>query len=271
MHIRKTYIATAVLVVLCGASGVAGGMLAQHMRNNQTTTNSVSEVSGSGAHLASKSSSTTIAGLASNISPAVVDITTQSTTFSFFGGPQSQQGAGTGMILTSSGYILTNNHVLPVDNGTITVTTQNGKQYTANVVAANTNKDLALLKIKASGLPTVTLGDSSQEVVGGGVIAIGNALGQFSNSVVSGIISGLNRSVQAGDSGSMSTESLSGMLQTSAAINPGDSGGPLIDIDSGTVIGIDTAVSSNGQGIGFAIPINEAKTFIAPYVNHSSV
>jgi serine protease Do len=87
------------------------------------------------------------------VSPAVVDITTQSTTFSFFGGPQTQQGAGTGMILTSSGYILTNNHVLPVNGGTINVTLQSGKQYNARVVTANTSQDLALLKINGNGLP----------------------------------------------------------------------------------------------------------------------
>lgn len=271
MRIQKTFVAIAALVVVCGVSGAAGGILAEHLRHTQGAANTISEVStGSSATLSSKSSDVSIPSIVAKTSPAVVDITTQSTTFSFFGGPQTQQGAGTGMILTSSGYILTNNHVLPVDGGSITVTMQNGKQYNAKVVAADANQDLALLKIKGSGLPTVALGDSSQEQVGSSVIAIGNALGQFQNSVVTGIISGTGRSVQASDQGSASSESLTGLFQTDAAINPGDSGGPLIDLSTGAVIGMDTAVASDGQGIGFAIPINAAKSFVAPYVNNGS-
>ncbi len=274
MQIRKLYIAAAGLVVLSGVAGAAGGILAQHIHTTQNA-NSVSEVTGdTNVHLTSASQGTeqSIASLVSSLSPAVVSITTQSTSYSFFGGPQTTQGAGTGMILTSSGYILTNNHVLPADSGAITVTMLSGKQYTAHVVAADATKDLALIKINASGLPTVTLGDSSQEQVGNSVVGIGNALGQFQNSVINGIISGTNRSVQASDSNSISgSESLSGLLQTDAPINPGDSGGPLIDQSTGEVIGIDTAVSSNAQGIGFAIPINEAKSFIAPYVDHVSI
>ena len=271
MQIRKSYAAAAGLFILCLLSGLAGGALAVHIRRDQANGNTVSEVSGgSSANLTSKSSTASIPSIVSNVSPAVVNITTQSTTFSFFGGPQTQQGAGTGMILTSSGYILTNNHVLPVNGGSITVTTQSGKQYNGKVVAASTSQDLALIKINGSGLPTVTLGNSSNEQVGNSVIAIGNALGQFQNSVVDGIISGTNRSVQASDEGSTNSESLTGLFQTDADINPGDSGGPLIDLSTGTVIGIDTAVASDGQGIGFAIPINEAKAFIAPYVNNGS-
>lgn len=268
MRIQKSFVLVAALVIVCGASGAAGGILAQHLRHNQQSGNTVSEVTTKGnATLSSKSTDVSIPSTVAKVSPGVVDITTQSTTFSFFGGPQTQQGAGTGMLLTSSGYILTNNHVLPVDGGTITVTLQSGKQYTAKVVAADAQKDLALLKIKGSGLPTVTLGNSDQEQVGSSVLAIGNALGQFQNSVVTGIISGTGRSVQASDQGSASSESLNGLFQTDAAINPGDSGGPLIDLGTSAVIGMDTAVASDGQGIGFAIPINEAKSFVAPYVN----
>jgi serine protease Do len=272
MQIRKPFVLIAALVIACGASGAAGGIFAEHLRHNQQGANTISEVTtGGNATLSSKSSDFSIPSIVSKVSPAVVDITTQSTTFSFFGGPQTQQGAGTGMILTSSGYILTNNHVLPVNGGTINVTLQSGKQYNARVVTANTSQDLALLKINGNGLPTVTLGDSGQEQVGSSVIAIGNALGQFQNSVVTGIISGTNRSVQASDQGSASSESLTGLFQTDAAINPGDSGGPLIDLATGGVIGIDTAVARDGQGIGFAIPISVAKSFITPYVNNGQV
>lgn len=172
------------------------------------------------------------------------------------------------MIVSSDGYILTNNHVLPINSSDITVTLHNKKQYHASVVGTNSAKDLALIKINASNLPTVSLGDSSQLQAGQAVIAIGNALGQFSDTVDQGIISGLNRSAVASDGNSYAatSESLTGLIQTDALINPGDSGGPLIDIETGQVIGMDTALASNSQGIGFAIPINQAKNFINQYL-----
>ena len=119
-----------------------------------------------------------------------------------------------------------------------------------------------------SRLTTVKLGNSDNEVVGDGVVAIGNALGQFQNTVTSGIISGLNRSITASSESGLSSESLSGIFQTDAAINPGNSGGPLIDSSTGLVIGINTATSAQGQNLGFAIPINRAKAFVAPYVGN---
>jgi len=209
----------------------------------------------------------TIPGLVKKYVPAVVAITTTSTTYSFFGGPITQQGEGTGMILTSNGYILTNNHVVPPGSQSPTITLTNQKTYTAQIIANDPTDDLALLKINATGLPTVSLGDSSVEVTGDPVIAIGNALGEFQNTVTNGIISATNRSITASDSANNgASESLSGLFQTDAAINPGNSGGPLIDIDSGLVIGINTATSSTGQNLGFSIPIDTAKSFIAPYV-----
>lgn len=269
MRTRKLYLLGAIMVILSGAGGATGGYLASQLH---TAGNSAAASNAAHARLTSQGSGGSIPALVKSIGPAVVSITTKSTTYSFFGGPVAQEGAGTGMILTGNGYILTNNHVLPIGGGSMTVTTESGKQYAARVVAANTQQDLALVKINASGLPTVTLGDSSAEGVGDGVIAIGNALGQFQNSVVSGIISGMDRAVVASDGGSMNGgESLSGLLQTDAAINPGDSGGPLVDVATGTVIGMDTATSSDGQDISFAIPINQAKSFVAPYVNIKSV
>ena len=272
MRIRKLYAVSAGLMLLSGVCGAAGGLLVEHY-HGIATGNVVSEVTPqtSKANLTSASSTESVPSLVAHNSPAVVSITTQSTTYSFFGGPITEDGAGTGMILTSDGYILTNNHVLPVDGGAITVTTESGSQYSAKVIATNPTEDLALIKVNASNLPTITLGDSSLEGPGDNVVAIGNALGQFQNSVMTGVISGLNRSVQASDEDGLGGESLSGLLQVDAAINPGDSGGPLIDASTGTVIGMDTAVSSDAQGIGFAIPINEAKNFIAPYVSTRAV
>lgn len=269
MKVRTGYVAVAMLVIASGAAGAVGGVVAQHLYADKNANSAVSVVytPSNNAKLTAQSANNSIPDLVSRVSPAVVDITSRSTSYSFFGGPVTSQGSGTGMILTSNGYILTNNHVLPTGGSDITVELASGKQYTAKVVATNARKDVALVKINASGLPTVTLGNSTQEQIGSEVIAIGNALGQFQNSVVHGIISGTGRAVQASDQGTGSSESLSGLFQTDAAINPGDSGGPLVDVGTGTVIGIDTAVASNGQGIGFAIPINVAKTFIAPYVN----
>ncbi len=215
---------------------------------------------------ATNSSNLTIPDLVNQYSKAVVTITTQSTAYSFFGGPVTSQGEGTGMILTANGYILTNNHVVPQGTNNISVNLSNQKSYSGTIVASDPTDDLALLKINASGLPTVKLGDSSSVKVGDGVIAIGNALGQFQNTVTSGIISALNRSITASDASSANSESLSGLFQTDAAINLGNSGGPLISTDSGLVIGINTATSQQGQDLGFSIPINTAKAFVAPYV-----
>lgn len=196
--------------------------------------------------------------VAKQVSPSVVSITSQSTGFSFFGSSQTEQGAGTGIIVSSNGLIMTNNHVI-AGASELDVFTSDGHEYkNAKVVAADTNNDLAFVQISASGLPAAKLGDSSTVQVGTEVIAIGNALGQYQNTVTQGIISGVGRPVQAGDEEGGSTEQLQNLFQTDAAINPGNSGGPLVDV-RGDVIGINTAVASDAQGIGFAIPINEAK------------
>ena len=167
-------------------------------------------------------------------------------------------GGGSGFIITPDGYIVTNKHVVIDETAKYTVLLGE-KKYQAKVLARDNVSDLAILKIEANNLPTVELGDSSNLKVGQTVIAIGNALGEFSNSVSKGVISGLSRSVLAdGESGS---EQLVGVIQTDASINPGNSGGPLLNI-SGQVIGINTAVAQGAQGIGFAIPIDEVKSAI---------
>lgn len=196
--------------------------------------------------------------VAKNVSPSVVSIVSETASIGFLGRAQSQQGAGTGMIVSTDGLILTNNHVVDgVD--TLSVFTSDGKEYkNAKVVARDTQNDIAFLRINASGLKAVKLGDSSAVSVGTRVIAIGNALGQFQNTVTEGIISGLGRPVRAGTEQGGDVEQLQNLFQTDAAINPGNSGGPLVDL-SGHVIGINTAVAGNAQSIGFAIPINLAK------------
>jgi serine protease Do len=203
--------------------------------------------------------------VAKKVSPSVVSITSKAVTRGFFGNLQQTQGAGTGMIVTSDGLILTNRHVVDDATANYTVITNDGKSYPAKVVSRDTVNDVAFVRITASGLPAVQLADSGAVQVGQRVVAIGNALGQFQNTVTDGIISGLARGVTAGDSSGMSnsSEELQNLLQTDAAINPGNSGGPLVNLD-GQVVGINTAVAGQGaQNIGFAIPINEAKPLIA--------
>jgi len=171
-----------------------------------------------------------------------------------------QVSGGTGFIVTTDGLIVTNRHVVDQDSAEYTVITNDGERYEAQVLARDTLNDIAILKIQADNLPVLDLGDSDAVRIGQTVIAIGNSLGEFSNTVTKGVISGINRRVVAGDS-SGSSEVIDGAIQTDAAINPGNSGGPLLDL-FGKVIGVNTAVSREGQLIGFAIPINEVASVI---------
>lgn len=214
--------------------------------------------------------------IAAKVGPSVVSINvvTMQTTDTFFG-PQStnEQAAGTGIIVSKDGIIMTNRHVVPVGTTKVTVTLADGTVFDNAKVLSRTSAsdglDVAFIKIqnlKGKQLVPVQLGDSSAAKVGDSVLAIGNALGQFQNTVTAGIISGFGRQIQASDgSGTFGqaadTEDLGNLLQTDAAINPGNSGGPLVNM-SGQVIGMNTAVAGDAQGIGFAIPINDLKSLI---------
>lgn len=169
-------------------------------------------------------------------------------------------GGGTGFVVSSDGLILTNKHVVSEENADYTVVTNDGHKYEAEVLATDPFNDLALLKVEGIDLKPLVLGDSDNIVIGQTVIAIGNALGEYRNTVTKGVISGIGRTITAGDSRGFS-ETLENVIQTDAAINFGNSGGPLINLE-GEVIGINTAIASQGQLIGFAIPINQAKTAI---------
>ncbi|MFA7253676.1 MAG: trypsin-like peptidase domain-containing protein [Patescibacteria group bacterium] len=194
------------------------------------------------------------------VSNSVVSITQKSTVQTILGSYETQ-AAGTGFIITSDGLILTNKHVVSDTNGTYTVIMRDGKTYDAKVQSLDPVNDLAVIKVEARNLPVVELGDSDQLQVGQWVITVGNALGQFQNTVTSGIISAKGRKIDASSASGSSSETLSDLLQTDAAINSGNSGGPLVNL-AGQVIGINTAVASGAQGIGFAIPINAAKSAI---------
>jgi serine protease Do len=194
-------------------------------------------------------------------SPAVVSITGQTQSVDFFGNVNNSETAGTGFLVSKDGLILTNKHVVSDSGVTYNVYTSDGKMYKAKIQATDPSNDIALLKIDASNLPYLTLGDSNSLQIGQEVVAIGNALGQYQNTVTTGVISALDRSIQAGSEYSSGTESLSDVIQTDVAINLGNSGGPLINLD-GQVIGINTATDQQGQSLGFAIPINDAKGFL---------
>jgi serine protease Do len=200
-------------------------------------------------------------------------LTTSQQAATYYNRGYEQQGAGTGMIVTADGYIMTNNHV--VDGAdTVTVVLPNGSTYdNVQVVGSDPLNDVAFLKIKnVKDLPTVVFGDSKTVRVGQNVIAIGNALGQYQNTVTSGIISGTGRPVTASSDGTATgnTESLSDLIQTDAAINPGNSGGPLLNF-KGQVIGINTAVASDAQGIGFSIPIGATKGILTHLIKTGKI
>ena len=171
-------------------------------------------------------------------------------------------GGGSGFIITSDGLIVTNRHVVDDGNASYRVALADGREFDAEVKAKDEVLDFALLKINATDLPVVALGDSDAIRIGQSVVAIGNALSEFANTVTSGVVSGINRRVVAGDGAG--SEVIEEAIQTDAAINPGNSGGPLITV-RGEVIGINTAVSQQGQLVGFATPINAVKPLIASF------
>ena len=200
-----------------------------------------------------------ISSVAEKVAPSVVSIVTSSV--NRYTLDTEQSGAGTGVILSSNGYILTNKHVVK-DSTQLTVITSDGEMYdNVKVIFQDPFNDLAFLKVSnPKNFKPIEIGDSKTVKVGQSVIAIGNSLGQYQNTVTRGIISGTNRSITAQGS-DQSVENLTDMLQTDAAINPGNSGGPLVNA-GGQLIGINTAVTRGANGLGFAIPISAAKGVI---------
>jgi serine protease Do len=258
-------LASAALTILISASaGFGGGWLAA---NNGQNINR-----GSTNQQAILSESQVINEIVEKVGPSVVSIDVKGSARSggFFGYYQDYEtsSAGTGIILSSDGYIITNRHVVPEGTTDVNVTLSDGKVLEDVTVVGRTNQndslDIAFLKIndaEGAELRPATIGDSNALKVGDKVVAIGNALGQFENTVTSGIVSGFGRSVVAGDF--YSSESLQNLIQTDTAINQGNSGGPLVNID-GEVIGVNTAVAGGGaENIGFAIPANDIKSLIA--------
>jgi len=185
------------------------------------------------------------------VTPAVVTI--QSQGGGLVGGAS---GTGSGFIYAADGWIVTNRHVVE-DAAELLVVLNDGRQFPGEVYGLDTLTDLAIVKIDATDLPTASIGSSSNLEPGQVAIAIGNPLG-YENTVTTGVVSGLGRQIRASDAAQTSSEQLNNLIQTDAAINPGNSGGPLVN-SAGQVIGVNTAVSQSGQGLGFAIPIDVAK------------
>lgn len=259
------------LILVAFIVGVGGTILyeQEQVQNNQPITQ-LSKPKNDGNTVVTKQEAD-IAGVAEKVAPSVVSILTKSQAASFQG-VLEQDGAGTGIILSKDGYILTNKHVV-AGADTVTVVTSDGTSYdNVKVVGTDPLNDIAFVKIDGvSNLTPAELGDSTSVRIGQSVVAIGNALGQYQNTVTSGIISGLNRSVTAGlESGSSDTETLTDLIQTDASINPGNSGGPLVNL-AGQVIGINTAIASDANGIGFVIPISSTKGVIQGVLDHGTV
>ena len=229
--------------------------LNSHMHSSASNGNSLTFTEGS------------IASVANSVSKSVVSIITSTTQKSILSTGSSATAAGTGFILSSDGYIATNKHVVSGANK-IGVLLDDGTAFEdVELIGTDPLNDFAIIKIKdAKDLTPIKLGDSKTTTAGQQVIAIGNALGAYQNSVTSGIISGKGRSLTATDSSRTQYETLSDMIQTDAAINGGNSGGPLLNA-AGEVIGINTAYASQGNNVGFAIPISSVKGIIKNVLN----
>jgi S1-C subfamily serine protease len=201
-----------------------------------------------------------IVQVAAEASRSVVTIATSGATgLSPFSAPLT--GAGSGFVVSSDGLILTAHHVVSGVTS-LTVTLPDGRGVSATVVATDPAHDVALVKAPATGLVPLPLGDSSNLTVGQLAIVVGSPLGTFDDSVTSGIVSALDRTISVAEPGARSQMQLSDLIQTDAAINPGDSGGPLLDA-SGNVIGVITAQASGAQGVGFAVPIDAARALLS--------
>ena len=258
---------SAVALVLAAAMGFAGGFVGAKFGGNgkvviqqvapSSTADSASGSDSSITAASSSGSSLTTEQVADLVSPSVVVITTEQVVYSqwsWYGQNQVESGAGSGVIISSDGYILTCAHV--VDGASTITVTIGDKDYTATLVGEDTTSDIAVIKIDADGLTPATVGNSDSLKVGQSVMAVGNPLGELGGTVTGGMISALNRSVTIQGSSSVNTMSL---IQMDASVSPGNSGGGLFNMN-GELVGIVNAKSSSSdaEGLGFAIPINDA-------------
>jgi serine protease Do len=256
---RAFFILIAVVVLLGAVS--AGAVGNQLLRGGTISGQSLSLGTGKDGNQTVTQTESDIASVVDKVTPSVVSVTTSIKARSYYG-TTDEQAAGTGILVSSDGYVITNNHVID-GASTVSVFDSNGDEYdNVKVIGRDPLNDIAFLKIDANKTFTAAeIGDSSTVKIGQQVVAIGNALGQYQNTVTSGIISGTGRPVTATDDNGSNGESLVDLLQTDASINPGNSGGPLLNL-AGQVIGINSAVA-DANGIGFSIPINSEKGVLA--------
>lgn len=253
---RGIFVVAAVLLIAgCFAAGFFGSLLSYQFKNYVSTQQLTNNDDGNKIVTQEEEG---IADVAQKVAPSVVSVVTSLTKSSAYYGAQEYEGAGTGIIVGANGYIVTNKHVVEGAN-TVSVVLSDGTTYNdVKVIGTDPLNDVAFLKIPdVTDLPAAELGDSKTVRIGQKVIAIGNALGQYQNTVTSGIISGTGRPVTAQSSTGV-LETLNDLIQTDAAINSGNSGGPLLNLQ-GQVIGINTAVAEDAQSIGFSIPIAAIK------------
>ncbi len=267
-HPRNVLIAAAVVLVLAGAA--TGGAISDRVfgykildrfwPRGDTVTNQNTKIVLNEENVVEK--------VAEQVSPSVVTvrIKTQVLQVQFFdpfgvfgqGAPQAkkvEQDIGSGFVISADGLIVTNKHVVADTTAKYQIITNDDKTWEVTKIYRDPANDLAILKVEGGNFKPIAMGDSDKLKVGQFVIAIGTALGEFRHTVTTGVVSGLGRGITAGGPFEGAVERLDNVIQTDAAINPGNSGGPLLN-SAGQVIGVNTAVSSQGQNIGFAIPIN---------------
>jgi serine protease Do len=261
----RSVVAAAFLSAVLAAGGTAALVTGPLAPSASTSTSATGTTPGAVTVATGPSSAPTTAdpdlpSVVAAVRDSVVTITSEG--FSSRGFAQiPSTGVGSGIVLTADGYILTNKHVV-AGSQSLTVALADGRQFSAKIVTESNDGDLALIKVEATGLTPAVIGDSGKLQVGETVLAIGSPLGTFTETVTRGILSATGRTITVQDEATGRPQTLSGLLQTDAAINPGNSGGPLLDA-TGHVIGINTAVSAQAEGLGFAIPISAAASLVA--------
>ncbi|MCV0402218.1 MAG: trypsin-like peptidase domain-containing protein [Chloroflexi bacterium] len=248
------------IIAIAVVAGVVSGALSA-----VAVSNTIREPAGTAGEVASSPDANVVNNVPIDESSAVIDavnkvspavVTIQATGGGLLG---TGQGTGSGFIYDADGWILTNRHVVE-DATSLTIILNDGRQFSGETYGVDTLTDLAIVKIEAGDLPVAPLGSSAHLEPGQVAIAIGNPFG-YENTVTTGVVSGLGRNITASDAQQTSAETLRNLIQTDAAINPGNSGGPLVN-SAGQVIGVNTAVNQNAQGVGFAIPIDVAKPIL---------
>ncbi|MBC8570227.1 trypsin-like peptidase domain-containing protein [Oscillospiraceae bacterium NSJ-54] len=265
MSVRAAAVMMAVGITAAGAAGFGGGYLANSLAGNHMTAPQNGNSTPPASTVSANTSSLSVAQIAEMNGNSVVEITTESVSNGgFFMQQYISSGAGSGVIISEDGYIITNNHVIE-GASTVKVRLKNGDTYDATLVGTDAQTDVAVIKIDAKDLTPVTMGDSDTLQVGQTAVAIGNPLGELGGTVTNGIISALDREITL-DGKQMN------LLQTNAAINPGNSGGGLFN-DKGELIGLVVAKSTgeNVEGLGFAIPVNDVKNVIDNLIDYGYV